>query len=189
MNVFCARPTLGKKTANTRRLVASGVPTVNVGARACLVGLARDVGLAQHLKPLALKHGAGALRIIDVERKRRAPVRTGEERITEMHVYLRHEERREQFRKFGRHSCNSTTTISQIPKATRVRENLFHRLGIADHDAGNGRVGRLGNAERHDMGVAGAEQLYDIQHRANFVGQEDGELLYQRAADLGSGLR
>jgi len=107
-----------------------------------------------------------------------------------MHVHLCHEQGREQFCQLRRDFLQLDHYHLANPESYIVlAENVFYGFRIADYDPGDGRVGRLGDAERDDVSVAGAEQLHDIQHRADFVGQEDGELLYERAADLGRGLR
>ena len=66
----------------------------------CLPG---NIGLAEKLEPLAEEHGRRAVRVVHVQSKGGEPARMGQQRVTEMHVYLRHEERRKKFGQLGGH--------------------------------------------------------------------------------------
>ena len=65
--------------------------------------LSRNVVLAQHFKSFAHEHGAGAVRIVDVQSDRRKTARPNQQRISEMNIDLRHDQCREQFNQLRGH--------------------------------------------------------------------------------------
>jgi len=55
--------------------------------------LPRDIGLAQELESFTEEDRSRAVRIIDMEGESGEPARVREERIGEVHIHLRHEQR------------------------------------------------------------------------------------------------
>ena len=64
-----------------------------------------------------------------------------------------------------------------VRKAVGI-EDLFGALGIVDHDADDRRVGRVHEAERHDMDIGLAEGFDELMQTADLVLHKDGELAH-----------
>ena len=106
--------------------------------------LSGNVALAQNLESLAHQDGRSALRIVHVQSERGKPARTCKQRISEMHVHLSHEQRREQFHQLGRdlshfyhdHFANAESHVV-------FSEQLFHPFRVAHYNPCDGGVGGL----------------------------------------------
>jgi len=148
--------------------------------RNCLTDyLSRNVVLAQHFKSFACEHGAGAVRIVDVQSDRRKTARPNQQRISEMNIDLRHDQCREQFNQlrghfphFNHHHLADPETNIVFPK------QFFDALRVASDDPRNRWIGGFRHAKGDNVRVMRAKQLHNFQHRPHFVRQKNRELLH-----------
>ena len=93
-------------------------------------------------KTFTNQNGGGALGIVDMHGKSGTAIRSGEERITEMDIYFRHQERRQNFDELGGdlaqlHHHQFRDAEGDIV----VAEQFFYSFRIAYYDSGDGGIG------------------------------------------------
>src|SRR5262249_38894018 len=66
-------------------------------------------------------------------------------------------------------------------------QDLDGPLGVAEHEAEDGTVGRVDDGQRHDPDVRGFEAAEDVDERPDAVGQEQVDLADARPTPPGGG--
>ena len=139
-------------------------------------GLAGDIVPAQHGDTVAGQDGGREFLGFGTHHESVATIGAEKERVDVMDIDLRLEEDAGDVLQLGLGLQLDRHDRDVVVSEAVLIEDLLSALGVIDHDADDGGVGSIHQAQGHDMDIRSGQGFDELIEAADLVLDEDGEL-------------